>query len=349
MEQHSRIQLIFFISIFIGVLTLATLILAPFLPTLAVAAVFAVLADPLHERIHMRLKHEVLSALATSLVALLVVVIPLSVIAGLLIEEAQQLRGALTSEGQDIVSTIVIPIERAIQVHVPGFQLDVEGVTGDVARWITSHIGTAFSGTAQLVLSLIVGSIAFFYFLKDGPHFIRTLVNLSPLDDRYDRTILDKLGNTIHSVIRGSLLIALIQGVLTSVGFLIFGLPNPILWGSIAAIAALVPGVGTAAVIFPAVLFLLLSGALGAAIGLALWGSFVVGLVDNILMPKLLGARARIHPLLILVSVLGGIAFFGPSGFLLGPLVLSLLYGLADIYTILFKKHIEFAAEQHDG
>ena len=107
---------------------------------------------------------------------------------------------------------------------------------------------------------------------------------------------------------------------------------------------ALIPGVGTGLVLFPAVVFLYLTGSIGAAIGLALWGMIAVGLIDNILLPKLLAHRARIHPLFVLVSVLGGIAMFGPSGFLLGPLALSLLYGLGDIYVVLFKCQIERAA-----
>ena len=132
---------------------------------------------------------------------------------------------------------------------------------------------------------------------------------------------------------------ALIQGILTAVGFALFGVPNPTLWGSVAAIAALVPSVGTALVLFPAILFLYWSGAALSALGLLLWGATAVGLIDNFLGPKLAGRGMRLHPFLILLSILGGIALFGPIGFLLGPLVLSMLFVLLEIYSVINKEH----------
>ena len=127
----------------------------------------------------------------------------------------------------------------------------------------------------------------------------------------HDETIFNKLAVAINSVIRGNLAVALIQGILTAVGFALFGVPNPTLWGSVAAIAALVPSVGTALVLLPAILFLYWGEAL-SALGLLLWGATAVGLIDNFLGPKLAGRGMRLHPFLILLSILGGIAFFGP-------------------------------------
>ena len=118
------------------------------------------------------------------------------------------------------------------------------------------------------------------------------------------------------------------------VGFWIFGVPNAILWGSFAAIAALIPGIGTALVLTPAILFLFARGEIFSAIGLLAWGVGVVGLIDNFLGPRLMGRGIELHPLIILLSVLGGIGFFGPIGFLLGPLIVSLFFALLDIYSV---------------
>jgi len=230
--------------------------------------------------------------------------------------------------------------------YVPDLSLNVGQVVNQGVSWLSRNIGNAFSVTAQLVLSLVVGLIAYFFFLKDGARFLKTIVHMSPLGDKHDIAILSKLSNTIHSVIRGSLTIALIQGILTCIGFVIFGVPNPVLWGSVAAIGALVPGVGTTIVLLPAIIYLFASGSTGAGIGLLLWGVVAVGLIDNLLMPRLVGSRAKIHSLFILISVLGGLAFFGPSGFLLGPLVVSLVYGLAETYLDLFKRDIELASTE---
>ena len=132
---------------------------------------------------------------------------------------------------------------------------------------------------------------------------------------------------------------ALIQGILTAVGFTFFGIPNATLWGSVAAITALIPGIGTALVLLPAILYLYFSGETLFAVGLLLWGMTAVGLVDNFLGPKLVERGMRLHPFLILLSVLGGVGFFGPLGFLLGPLVLSLLFALIEIYFAIKKEH----------
>ena len=149
----------------------------------------------------------------------------------------------------------------------------------------------------------------------------------------------------INSIIRGTLIIAVIQGVMTGIGFAIFGVPSPTLWGSIAAIGALVPGVGTAIVFTPAILFLFFAGNTVPAIGLLVWGIVAVGLIDNFLGPVLVGRGIRIHPLFILFAVIGGIGFFGPMGFLLGPLVVSLLYGLFEIYRLFMIEKKSAGAE----
>jgi predicted PurR-regulated permease PerM len=131
------------------------------------------------------------------------------------------------------------------------------------------------------------------------------------------------------------LLIALTQGFVSGIGFAIFGVPSATLWGSMAAVGSLVPGVGTAIVIAPMVMYLLVTGSTVAAIGLAIWGIIAVGMVDNFLGPILVGRGVRIHALFILFAVIGGVQYFGPLGFILGPLVLSLLYALLDIHRVM--------------
>jgi len=141
-------------------------------------------------------------------------------------------------------------------------------------------------------------------------------------------------------------MIAIIQGLLSGAGFFIFGVPNPALWGIIAAICALVPGFGTSLVLVPAIIYLFFAGTGAAAIGLALWGALLVGLVDNFLSPILMQRGINIHPLFILFSIIGGLAFFGPSGFIMGPLFLSLLFTLFDIYHLFIQRQkVEEASE----
>ena len=181
-------------------------------------------------------------------------------------------------------------------------------------------------------MGVFIFLVALYYLFKDGHKLKKAVVALSPLRDIYDETIFSKLALAINSVIRGSLTVALVQGILTAVGFAIFGVPNATLWGSVAAIAALIPGIGTALVLLPAIFYLFFNGETFFAVGLFLWGMTAVGLIDNFLGPKLVERGIRLHPFLILLSILGGISFFGPLGFLLGPLALSLFFVLLEIY-----------------
>ena len=189
------------------------------------------------------------------------------------------------------------------------------------------------------MVGIFIFLIAIYYLFKDGHKLKTAIIILSPLQDIHDETIFDKLALAINSVIRGNLAVALVQGVLTAIGFALFGVPNATLWGSIAAIAALIPGIGTALVLLPAILYLYLSGETLSAVGLLFWGMTAVGLVDNFLGPKLASRGMRLHQFLILLSILGGISFFGPLGFLLGPLILSLLFALLEIYFAVSKEH----------
>ena len=160
------------------------------------------------------------------------------------------------------------------------------------------------------------------------------LVHLANTDDE---KILAKLSHTINGVLKGYILIAFIQGILMGIGLAIFHVPNPAIWAVIAGIAAIIPPLGTAVVSVPTVLFLFFTGHTGLSIGFLIWAILIVGTGDNLLNPYIVGHRIDVPPFLILFSVLGGIALLGPVGILIGPLTVSLLYSLTEIYQSEFK------------
>jgi len=327
----------FFVALLIGVSVLTTLMFLPYLITLAVATTFAVVLQPVY-RAFMRLTkdRESIAALLTIFVTAIVILAPLSLIGTQVAWEATDLYNRLNEQQEDISETFISTIESYIEQYIPQANIDLDPYIGQSLRWFAQLFGTIFANTLQLLLHIFLGVIAFYYLLKDGHTFAKTVTGLSPLADSHDRQIFSRLSLAINSIIKGSLLIALIQGVVTGIGFAIFGVPSATLWGSLAAIGALVPGIGTSIVIAPAVIYLFAIGNTGAAVGLIVWGAFAVGMIDNFLGPYLVGRGVRIHPLFILFAVIGGLEFFGPVGFILGPLLLSLLYALLDIYRILF-------------
>lgn len=340
MASNNRIlRHIFFYLLLTGVGMLALGIFLPYLITISVAIAFAVVCQPLYRALlRITRNHERLAAACTILIVGILVLAPMTLLGLQVVQEASLLYEKLSDQdviSGDMLGNLETTIETYVQRYIPSFDLDLETLSRQSLAWFSTHIGAIFTNTLNLFLQIFLGIIALYYLLKDGDRFVEEIISLSPLKDRHDRKIFDRLILAINSTIKGSLFIAVIQGLISGIGFAIFGVPSATLWGGIAAIGALVPGIGTASVIAPVVIYLLTTAGVGPAIGLAIWGVVAVGLVDNFLGPVLVGRGVSIHPMFILFAVIGGIQLFGPLGFILGPLVLSLLFALLDIYKLM--------------
>jgi predicted PurR-regulated permease PerM len=191
-------------------------------------------------------------------------------------------------------------------------------------------------------LSFLLLLLFFYYLVRDGARLKRKVMVLSPLSDAHELEIIARLSRAISSTVRGSLVLALLQGLVSGIGFTLFGVPNPVLWGSVVVIAAFVPTIGTALVQIPAILYLFASGHPTSALALIAWAAVAVGMLDNLLGPRLMAKGTHLHPLVMMVAVLGGITVFGPMGFLVGPILMALLFALFDIYLSLVRgPHME--------
>lgn len=334
--DNKKLQLYFFLGLLLAVLVLVFALFRPFVAPIALAFMAAIIVKPVDRKILSAVKgRRTLAAVATTLFVILVILVPIGLLFQQIIVEAVQFYNDIREGGlggfNQAISYVLEPIQRVF----PGFDPDLRGAVTALADALVSNATKIFSSTASLVLGLFVAVLSLFYILRDGHRFRKAIVELSPLSDKYDTEIIDKVERAVNSVVRGSLFVALTQGVLATIGFFIFGVPHALLWGALAAVAALLPGIGTGLVVIPAVLYLVATGSYGFAIGLTIWGAVAIGLVDNIVLPVIVGRGFTVHPLLILLSVLGGLAFFGPIGLFLGPLVLALFFALIEIYKLL--------------
>jgi predicted PurR-regulated permease PerM len=335
-----KLQIYFFSFLFLAVLFLSFQIILPFLVPLSIAATLAVLFHPLHERISRLLGDRTgLASFFTVILATLVIILPLTFVGTMVFREAFNFSVWLNSGGMNNIAGALVSLENQISNFFPNYPVNFSQYANSGLNWFAQNIGTIFAGVAQRTIGLIfdvfIGLMAFYYFLRDGRELIKAVVDLSPLPDKNDYEILSKLERAIISVVRGSLVIAVTQGVLASLGLTIFGIPNPALLGSIAAITALIPGVGVALIFIPSIAYLFIIGSATQALGLIVWWAVTIGLVDNMLSPMLIRRGIKVHPFLILISVIGGLIYFGPIGFLLGPVVLSLLFAMIEIYKFL--------------
>lgn len=337
--KREKLQIFFSVGLLAGALLLMFFVLLPFFSILIVAGTFAVISAPAYRRIRLALHSETVAALLTVCAVLAIIFIPLVFFGVQVAKEAGQLYLAVTADtGTLFLNGTVNAVQSKLQLIHPDIRFDISQFLRQALGWIVSNAGAVFSSVTQFVFGFFLSMLAFYYFLKDGAKLLSFLIALSPLPDADDKEILRKLKTAVHSVVLGSLVIAILQGILVSVGFYVFGVPNGALWGAVAAVAALIPFIGTAIIVLPAIAYLFITGNVASGFGLLVWGATAVGLIDNFLTPKLIERGIRIHPLLILFSVLGGLSFFGPVGFLLGPFILSLLFALLDIY----KKQLTF-------
>lgn len=340
--QSETVRPYFLVALLIGAVILVAFIFDPFLKALALAMVFAVVLQGLYKRILKVIGgNSSLASLITVVISAVIILAPLSLMGILVANEAQEVYQSLEEgSGRSTIALVFLQVDETLGGVVPGLgelsrnvSANIDLYTKELLQWITKHSGAIFASVSSLLLSLFVFLIALYYLLRDGKRVREVLIELSPLNNNEDERVYARLELAVTSVIRGNLTIALIQGVLTAIGFWIFGVPNSVLWGMTAGVAALIPGFGTALVFIPAVIFLFFSGATLQAVGLLVWGVVAVGFIDNLLGPKLIGKGMQLHPLLVLLSVLGGIALWGPAGIFLGPLALSFLFALLSIYA----------------
>ncbi|HUX36215.1 MAG TPA: AI-2E family transporter [Candidatus Paceibacterota bacterium] len=339
-----KIQIYFFAGLFLAVLLLSFFILLPFLVPLSIAATLAVLFHRFHERLtHFIGGYRGLAALLTVIIAALIIILPILLIGTVVLREALSFPAWLSGGGAEGINSAFVSAEKQISNYLPGSSINfnLSEYINLGANWLAQNMGAVFAGVAERTVgfffSLVILLIAFFYFLKDGKNFIKAIAELSPLPDKNDYEILNKIETTIVSVVRGSLFVSLIQGIASFTGFSIFGIYNPALLGGIAAVTSLIPGIGVALVMVPSLIYLFAIGATSHGIGLLIWWIVMIVLIDNMASPMLIRRGTKIHPLMILLSVIGGLAYFGPIGLLLGPVVLSLLFAMIEIYKLLME------------
>jgi predicted PurR-regulated permease PerM len=320
----------------VTIILLAGLVALIFLPELNVIVLgisLAVLFQPWYAKLSRVLKgHDGAAASLIVFFTIAIILVPLIFFGIQLFFEAQGLYGNISSGGGEYINNI---FKEVVQRFLPGVKVDLTVYIEQAIGLVVNNLGRIFSGALNIVTTFFLSFFALYYFLKDGSRLRSIMVTRSPLPEEHTEEILTKLHDMTSSVIRGSIVISFLYGLFVGLGFFIFGLPSAILWGGVTVIASFIPVFGVMLIVIPGIFALAIGGNLYAALGLFIWTIAMSSFMENFLRPRLIGRRAKIHPLLMLFAVLGGISFFGPIGILLGPLALSLLLTLIEIYPLL--------------
>jgi predicted PurR-regulated permease PerM len=322
------------LALFAGISLLLFFVFAPFVAIVSLAVVFAVLLHKPYEKLVKAFNGwRSFSALLAVALMLICFIVPLFFLGVQILNESQNLYSGMSGGGAHFLGTLQTAIQNPVQRVFPGFAFDLNTIVGNTLSFISNNLGTLIYQTLFVVLGTFLMLLTLFFFLRDGRELLASLKRISPFGKEATDGIQNAMYETIRSIVRGTLFIILIRWLCLWISFYLFGIPNAILWSSIGAVVGAIPGLGTPFAFIPAVAYLYLAGNILPAVGLALFGIATIILADNILTSYFFGKSLEVSPIFVLFSILGGILFFGPLGFILGPLVLSVFLSVIRAYS----------------
>ncbi len=332
-------------ALFVLLLVVSFFIIKPFLLAIFSGALLAYLFYPLYRLLSPRLRSPSVVSIIICLVVLLLILVPGIFLLKTLVEQAyvifvlvkQRLAEGLFVSCQNSFCQAVENL-----ANDPTVSYQVQELSREVTHWVIQKGSGLLVSVPRLVINLFIVFFVMFYFLRDGERLHERLHTYLRLKKSKYVTLVARVKEIVHGIVFGYFIVALVQGVVGAIGFYLFGVSSPLFWGVVMGLLALIPYVGTGFVWLPAALFLLLDGLsqdstalIAKGIGLFVYGAVLISGIDNVIRPKLMGEKARVHPAIILLGIFGGILIFGPLGIIIGPVVLALT---SEIVTTYWKK-----------
>ena len=343
MASDKRIRLFWVSSMLIIGIVLLFFVLRPFLAEIFLAIVLAVIAFPLYKKIRGWIPSDGWASFVSTIIILLLIIAPISFIGTLLVKEAVSFTTSFSTTEQSIVEIISKTdnfIAEKVSVYSPG-TISVDStaryVNGAV-KWLANNLQGIFSNIFEWLVSTVIMLLALYYLFKDGSKFYEGVLYVSPLDDEVDKKIGHEIASIMRAVMTGRIVVGIAQGLAAYLGFLFFGIDQAILLAALVTIIAVMPLIGPLVVIIPVALYQLAIGAVLPAVGLILWGIFVVGLVDNVIGPLMIHSKTNLHPFVVLIAILGGFQIFGLVGFVAGPVLVGIVYALSRTLPLVYAE-----------
>ena len=320
-------------------------IISPFFGAVFWAMVLALMFMPVHRRLCARLRgRDTLAALGTLLFCMVIVVVPMIFVVGAMVDEATSFTQRLRT-GEFNPRTYFEQIQNAL----PGWSRDLLGRFGlfnaqDVVDKLTAAVvqgGQALTtralaigqNTLMLLVNLGIMLYLLFFFLRDGRDLAQTIRRAVPMQRQHTDFLLSKFATVVRATVKGTVVVALVQGMLGGVAFAFLGIHGAVLWGVVMSVLSLLPAIGAALVWAPVAICLIATGSMIEGLGLAAWGAGVMGMVDNLLRPILVGKETKLPDYLVLLSTIGGLSIFGVNGFLIGPAIAALFVATWALFS----------------
>lgn len=346
--EFSKVRSFLFLALLAIVTVIFIMIIKTFAFPIFWAAIIAGIFYPLYRLINKKLNVPNLSTAITMMVVLLIIVIPLILISTLVIKESFDLYSSLSTDKGQLHENIKHAIEWVkTNPYTARFAFNENFWTdkfAELTQGVTSFLlNSAKQFTQNSIVFLVMFFISFytlFFFIRDGEKLLKKIMHLCPLGDDYEKNLYNKFTSTARATIKGSLIVGLIQGALGGGMFALAGIDGAIIWGILMVLVASIPAIGAYFIWLPAAIIQLIIGNIWTGVGMLLFGTLVIGTIDNFIRPYLVGKDSQMHPLLVLLSTLGGIAVFGISGFIIGPIIASLMLAFWEMYEHYYRKEL---------
>jgi len=302
------------------------------LMAVVVAAISAGLTYPLYTRP------------ATLIVVLLLFVAPLALFSEVVATEAVQISRSVRPEVTELLHKFEepgtpldwIPFWDRLEPYREQITKKMGEIAGAVSTFLVNSLSAAAQGTLHFLFDLFIMLYSMFFFLMHGREILDQVMRLFPLEEADKELLLDKFVSVSRATLKGTLVIGIVQGGLAGLALAAVGIKGAVFWGTVMAVLSIIPGIGTALVWVPAVIYLFSVGHTLPAIGLLVWCAIVVGTVDNFLRPLLVGKDTEMPDLVVLLSTFGGLALFGAVGIVIGPVIAALFLAMWQIYSHTF-------------
>ena len=342
MRKPNSIASVWFLgALLVGALGMGFWLFRPFLQPIAFAAVIGVGFYPLYLRIKRIVRGPNRSALVATVAVLLIFILPALFIASAagaeLIKAARYLGDRSTQEGGAVAylaqkqQSALSWLGRYVDVEELRLEDAIANLPGQISKVLLTAGTRLLGGLAGFTGNAILTFLILFFVFRDGETTVENVISVLPMSRDHAVRLLTGIRDSVVANLYGILAVGLTQGLLTGAAFAVVGVPSPLLLGLFTAVCSLVPIVGTMLVWLPAAIYLMATGHLWKGIILILWGSVVVGTIDNIIRPLVIGSKVELHPLLLLFALLGGVQVFGFIGIFIGPVILSVIATLTDM------------------
>lgn len=354
-EKHMiDIQKYFLLGLLILLLIALFLFISPFVGTLIIASVIVTGVYPIHKLFNKKLHiPSVFSALISLIFVVLVILTPLMLVFFLAANEASEAYNLISEKINILNQSDASFLPSLLQKGVFQKVMDVvsnyapistsdlisasKDIVGKISSILLGQTTNILKNLSVFIIHMVVFLLATFYFLKDGDRLVAYVKGLMPLPEKYRSELLKKLSHLSYGIIYGVFGAAIVQGALVGLGLALVGIKTAAFWGAMAAVFSPLPYIGTAVIWVPVVIALMVGGHWVGALFLLGWGITIVGMADNLVKPYIIGSSNSLHPLAVMLVLLGGAFSFGIKGLIFGPFVLTLALSFLHIYKLEYK------------